>query len=61
LLGYLIAIRLSDPRASWASSITPTPSANTSATANLIDKLDKALDDALVIGWTLVDMKRDWR
>ena len=24
-------------------------------------KLDKALDEALAKGWTVVDMKRDWR
>jgi hypothetical protein len=26
-----------------------------------IGKLDKALDEAVAKGWTLVDMKRDWR
>jgi hypothetical protein len=26
-----------------------------------IGRLDKALDEALARGWTVVDMKRDWK
>jgi hypothetical protein len=26
-----------------------------------VGKLDKALDEGLAKGWTIVDMKRDWR
>jgi hypothetical protein len=29
--------------------------------ASKIGKLDKALDGGLAKGWTIVDMKRDWR
>ena len=44
------------------SSTTPTPSASTPTTAQShIGKLDKALDEALQRGWTVVDMKKDWK
>ncbi len=43
------------------SSTTPTPSANGPTTAQShIGQLDKALDEAKR-GWTVVDMKRDWK
>ena len=48
-------------RASPLSSITPTPSANRPTTASHIGKLDKALDEAAAKGWTVVDMKQDWK
>ncbi len=49
-------------RASSASCITPMPSANRPTTAQShIGKLDKALDEAAAKGWTVVDMKRDWK
>ena len=49
-------------RASPASCITPTPSANTPTTGTShIGKLDKALDEATAKGWTVVDMKQDWK
>jgi hypothetical protein len=31
------------------------------ATESHIGKLDKALDEAAKRGWTVVDMKRDWK
>ena len=45
-----------------ASSTTPTPSASGPTTASrTIGKLDKALDEAHAKGWTVVDMKQDWK
>ena len=35
----------------------PLPSWNEGA----VDKFDKALDEAKAKGWTLVDMKQDWK
>ena len=43
------------------SSTTPTPSASAPTTASKIGKLDKALDEATAKGWTVVDMKNDWK
>ena len=44
------------------SSTTPTPSASGPTTAQShIGRLDKALDEAQAKGWTVVDMKRDWK
>ena len=49
-------------RASWASSTTPTPSANTPTTGKPMSaRLDKALDEGRARGWSFADMKRDWR
>ena len=46
----------------WASCITPMPSANGLTTDNPgVGRLDKALDDAKAKGWTIVDMKNDWK
>ena len=49
-------------RASPASCTTPTTSANTPTTGqSQIGKLDKAWDEAKLRGWTIVDMKQDWK
>ena len=44
------------------SCTTPMPSANGPTTASShIGALDKALDEAKLRGWTVVDMKDDWK
>ena len=47
----------------WRSSCTtPMQSANGPTTARpRIGRLDKALDEAQARGWTVVNMKHDWK
>ena len=48
--------------ASWGWCITPMRRANMPMTAKSdVGKLDKALDEATAKGWTVVDMKNDWK
>ena len=50
------------PRFDVASSTTPTLSASTPTTAiRKSGNSTRALDEALAKGWTVVDMKRDWK
>ena len=54
--------RLATAHGSSATCITPTPSANTPTTAvPKVGQLDKGLDIAAAKGWTVADMKRDWK
>ena len=50
-------------RASPSSCITPTQNANGlfGRDTSSIGRLDKALDEAHAKGWTVVDMKNDWK
>ena len=47
---YMLIVRHTDPEREWAYD-----------RKSKIGHLDKALDEALYKGWTLVDMKKDWK
>ena len=48
--------------ASWGSCITPMQHAKYAYDRDSsVGKLDKALEEATAKGWTVVDMKNDWK
>ena len=50
------------PRASWASCTTPTPTANAPTTASRLSAASTRRSTRRTPrGWTIVDMKRDWK